>query len=242
MEITDEIVAKALNALKPDSSPGIDNMQPRILKELRQEISKPLGIIFRQSLNEGKVPQEWKKARITAIFKKGNKSLASNYRPVSLTSVVCKTMERILRDQITEHLVKNNLLSSKQFGFVPGRSTSLQLLRVLDEWTEAIDQGFGIDCVYMDYMKAFDTVPHKRLINKLTAYGIGTETVKWIENYLKDRKQQVSVNGEASIWHDVLSGIPQGSILGPTLFVIFINDLPEIVDSKVYLFADDTKI
>ena len=114
--------------------------------------------------------------------------------------------ERILRDHITEHMNNNNLFTTKQYGFMAGRSTALQLLRVLDKWTEALDDGLSVDCIYMDYQKAFDTVPHRRLLNKLDAYGIGTETIDWIRHYLVDRKQQVAVNEEISSWHDVTSG------------------------------------
>ena len=151
-------------------------------------------------------------------------------------------MERLVRDHLINHFERNNLFTTKQYGFIGGRSTALQLLRVLDEWTEALDNGSDIDCIYMDYQKAFDTVPHNRLLKKFEAYGIGTELIEWIRNYLSGRKQQVSINGETSKWHDVTSGIPQGSVLGPIMFIIFINDLPDIVDSTVYLFADDTKI
>ena len=235
-------IAKLLKNLKPDKSPGLDNIHPTFLKELHQELATPLSIIFNKSLSEKQIPKEWKKAKISAIFKKGSKSLASNYRPVSLTSVVCKVMEKIIRNHIVKFMTINNHFTKKQYGFMAGRSTALQLLKVIDEWTEAIDNGCGIDCIYMDYQKAFDTVPHRRLIEKLKAYGIGPNIIEWIEDFLSSRKQQVSVGGHSSKWHNVSSGIPQGSVLGPLLFIIFINDLPDVVDSTVYLFADDTKI
>ena len=134
------------------------------------------------------------------------------------------------------------LFSNRQYGFISGRSTQLQLLEVLDKWTEALDKGHSIDCVYMDYAKAFDTVPHRRLLYKLSKYGINPKAVSWIENFLGNRTQQVIVQGEESSWKPVTSRIPQGSVLGPLLFVTFINDLPDCVTSEAYLFADDTKI
>lgn len=137
---------------------------------------------------------------------------------------------------------RNNFFTRKEYGFISGRSTALQLLEVLDKWTEALDLGYSIDCVYMDYQKAYDAVPHKRLHNKLTSYGIHEQLIAWIDNFLSNRVQQVGVNGERSAWHNVTSGIPQGSVFVPLLFVIFINDLPETVNSDAYLFADDTKI
>ena len=137
---------------------------------------------------------------------------------------------------------RNNFFTRKEYGFISGRSTALQLLEVLDKWTEALDLGYSIDCVYMDYQKAYDAVPHKRLHNKLTSYGIHEQLIAWIDNFLSNRVQQVGVNGERSAWHNVTSGIPQGSVFVPLLFVIFINDIPETVNSDAYLFADDTKI
>ncbi|KAJ3591290.1 hypothetical protein NHX12_009236 [Muraenolepis orangiensis] len=148
----------------------------------------------------------------------------------------------MLRDKIVDFLKENDLLSHKQYGFISGRSTSLQLLKVLDNWTDIIDRGGQIDCIFCDFMKAFDKVPHRRLIGKVETYGIRDSIKGWLEDFLKDRSQQVVVNGVKSTPMAVTSGISQGSVLVPLLFVIYINDLPEAVRSQIYLFADDTKI
>ncbi len=236
-------IEKCLKELKVNKSPGPDGLTPYFLKHSASSISVPLCIIFNSSLQLQDVPQDWKRARISAIFKnKGSRRQAGNYRPVSLTSLVCKLLESLIREHITEFMKDNNLFTYRQYGFLQGRSISLQLLEVMDKWTDALDAGLSIDTIYMDYQKAFDTVPHKRLISKLKSYGFNQQITNWVKSFLTSRIQQVVVNGKKSWWMNVTSGIPQGSVLGPVLFVLFINDLPETVSSEVFLFADDTKI
>ena len=241
IKITEEIVLKKLNKLDITKSQGPDEIGPRILKELSREIVKPLTILYKNLLKQGKVPDEWKRGIITAIYKKGDKKDPGNYRPISLTCIICKILESIIWDAIVEHMLTNRFFSKYQYGFISKRSASLQLLKVLEIWSNILDNGGTIDNINMDFMKAFDTVPHKRLIAKIKSYGICGEIIRWIEEYLKNRKQCVNVNGYKSQWRDVLSGIPQGSVLGALLFVIYINDLPENIKSYIFLFADDAK-
>ena len=151
-------------------------------------------------------------------------------------------IETVIRNHIVKHMVENKLFSNKQYGFIKGRSTVLQLLCAMEKWTEALDNGNRTDCIYTDFRKAFDKVPHKRLLSKLRAYGIKGNICKWIEDFLKGRDQRVTVNGARSEWERIISGVPQGTVLGPILFVIFINDLPDLLESLLFLFADDSKI
>ena len=161
---------------------------------------------------------------------------------MSLTSLCCKALEKIIRDNIVENLESQGLLHQDQHGFRGGRSCCTQLLEVMEIWTRWTDLGIPWDTIYTDFSKAFDSVPHKRLILKLKAYGIRGNLLKWISNFLSDRKQRVVLGSQKSSWKQVTSGIPQGSVLGPILFTIFINDMPDIVESMMKLFADDAKI
>ena len=196
--ITPEEVKKMLDNLNPNKSPGPDGIHPRVLRELSTELAIPLRDIFQLTLETRQLPTEWKLGQVSPIFKKGSKLKPGNYRLVSLTSVACKVMEKIVRDRITNHLNRNQLLTDCQHGFIKGRSCVTQLLAMLDKWTEILDQGGNIDAIYLDFSKCFDSVPHERLLLKLKKYGIQGTLWDWVADFLRGRKQQVSVNSYLS--------------------------------------------
>ena len=233
------ILEKRLN---PSKYPGPDGWHPYFLRELATELSYPLSILFRKLLKKRIVPSDWLKAWITAIYKKGAKDVLRNYRPVSLTSVICKLFETLMKECIIEHMTKNGLLANEQHGFVPQRNCMTNLLTSIEDWSTMIDEGRVFDIIYTDFSKAFDSVPHARLITKLKALGIRGDILGWIEAFLTNRKQKVIVEGETSTWSEVRSGVPQGSVLGPILFVAFITDMPKSLSSVCKMFADDAKV
>ena len=209
---------------------------------LANQVADPLAVIFNESLATGNLPEDWKTAVVTPIFKHGGKEDPGNYRPVSLTSVPCKVLERILRRKICAHLTDHNLINSRQHGFLPGRSCLSNLLGFLDEVADRLDRGESVEVIYMDFKKAFDSVNHRLLIAKLHAYGVAGNICRWIQEFLNARTFRVRVRDTLSDVATVSSGVPQGSVLGPLLFLIFVNDVTEDVASPCWLFADDLKL
>ena len=241
-DIDSELVLSYLKKIRPNKAEGPDEIHARLLRECEKELAIPLAKILSMSLAEAKIPLDWKTANVVPIYKKEDKSEAENYRPVSLTSLVCKVLEAIIKDKIVEFLSENNLIKDSQHGFRKGRSCLTNLLEFLDLATDSYDKGSQIDVSYLDFSKASDKVPHKRLLLQLKCHGIKGNVLNWIEEWLSRRQQRVILNGCKSEWKEVTSGVPQGSVLGPLLFIIFVNDIESNLVSKILKFADDIKV
>ena len=237
-----EGIQKLLSNLNPHKATGPDGISPRILKELAPELAPILSFIYQTSLNTGKLPQDWKTANISPIFKKGDRVKASNYRPVSLTSVACKLLKHVIHSHIMKYFDAHNVLTPQQHGFRQAHSCETQLIQTVHDFTTSLNNNTQTDVVIMDFSKAFDVVPHNRLLLKLSQYGIDGSINRWIGSFLKGRKQRVVIGGDHSNWATVDSGVPQGTVLGPLLFLVYINDLPQNINSTVRLFADDCVI
>ena len=242
---TEEAVEDTLLSRDPNKAAGPDGVDGRLLKECAEELAPILTELFEKSMDTGEVPRLWKDANIVPIHKSGSKAQMSNFRPVALTSVVSKVCEKIVCVAIMAFLTRNCLLSQQQHGFVSGRSCQTNILLCLERWTEMVDSGNSVDVAYFDYAKAFDKVSHRLLLVKLRGYGIDGKLLKWLSDYLDNRRQRVVVGNAKSPWLEVVSGTTQGTVLGFLLFLLFINDLPNMCspddESLIMLLADVTK-
>lgn len=238
--VTENGVCKLLRNLNIHKASGPDEIPTRLIKEQAENLAPIFTTFFQASITQGKLPSDWKEANVVPIFKKGEKCKAANYRPVSLTVVICKILEHIICSSISKHLEKHGILTDAQHGFRKNRSCESQLILTVQDLAKSMDLGKQTDLILLDFSKAFDKVPHERLLYKAMYYGVRGSTLQWIRDFLSGRNQRVIVDGKSSNNAPVQSGVPQGSVLGPLMFLLFINDLPEYVhQSNVRLFADD---
>ena len=232
-------VIKQLTSLKPNKASGPDQIPPWFLKEYAHEIGPILTLIYQASIDSGIVPSRWKYANVCGVFKGGQKSNPCNYRPISLTCIASKVLEHIVHSHVMKHVDSHRILTDVQHGFRAKRSTVTQLIITIHDLVKTIQDNKSVHAAILDFSKAFDKVPHQRLLRKLEYYGIRENLLKWLESFLIGRTQLVICHGSQSKSVMVTSGVPQGTVLGPLLFLLYVNDLPANLQSSVRLFADD---
>ena len=244
LEITHTEISELIAGLKTNKAHGPDDISVNMIKLCGDHLLVPLKIIFDNILETGTFPDQWKEANVTPVHKKKDKQLITNYRPISLLPILAKVFEKIIFKNLYNYLISNNLITKNQSGFRPGDSASNQLISLVNEIHAAFDNKncLEVRSVFLDMSKAFDKVWHEGLIFKLKQNGIEGKLLTLFENYLSNRKQRVVINGALSDWGEIKSGVPQGSVLGPLLFLVYINDLEEGVKSSVKFFADDTSL
>ena len=241
--VTLSFVEKQLSQLKINKAIGLDNISARLLRDAANVLAPSLRYIINLSLESGRFPSSWKCAKVTSLFKQGDRTDKDNYRPISILPAVRKVIERAVHSQLYDYLSLNNLLAVNQFGFRRGRSTSLALTQFTDEVLSNMDNGLVNGVVFIDLKKAFDTVDHGIMLGKLKSIGVTSTHLAWLNSYLSSRCQKTVIGQASSSIRKVSVGVPQGSILGPLLFTIYINDLPTVLrNSTVTLFADDTAL